>query len=73
VQGPSGPGSRTHQPERRRHRAGPPTGRQRGHDGSRYRVEENYRDGKIAEIYEGTNEIQKLGSARNIFGKDVTS
>ncbi len=41
-------------------------------DGSRYRVEENYRDGKIAEIYEDTNEIQKLGSARNIFGKDVT-
>lgn len=41
-------------------------------DGSRYRVEEIYRDCKIAEIYEGTNEIQKLVIARNIFGKDMT-
>ncbi len=29
------------------------------HDGSHYRVEEVYRDCKIAEIYEGANEIQK--------------
>jgi alkylation response protein AidB-like acyl-CoA dehydrogenase len=41
-------------------------------DGSRYRVEEIYRDCKIAEIYEGTNEIQKLVIARAIFGKDAT-
>lgn len=41
-------------------------------DGSRYRVEEIYRDCKIAEIYEGTNEIQKLVIARSIFGKDMT-
>ena len=38
-------------------------------DGSRYRVEEIYRDCKIAEIYEGANEIQKMIIARTIFGK----
>ncbi|SAL64410.1 acyl-CoA dehydrogenase family protein [Caballeronia humi] len=42
------------------------------HDASHYRVEEIYRDAKIAEIYEGTNEIQKLVIARAIFGKDIT-
>jgi alkylation response protein AidB-like acyl-CoA dehydrogenase len=41
-------------------------------DGSTYKVEEVYRDAKIAEIYEGTNEIQKLVIARAILGKDVT-
>ena len=41
-------------------------------DGSHYRVEEIYRDCKIAEIYEGTNEIQKLVIARAIFGKEIT-
>ncbi|HHK4245094.1 TPA: acyl-CoA dehydrogenase family protein [Pseudomonas aeruginosa] len=41
-------------------------------DGSRYHVEEVYRDSKIAEIYEGTNEVQKWVIARNIFGKDFT-
>lgn len=41
-------------------------------DGSHYRVEEIYRDCKIAEIYEGANEIQKLVIARGIFGKEVT-
>ncbi|POP54521.1 acyl-CoA dehydrogenase [Zhongshania marina] len=41
-------------------------------DGSHYRVEEIYRDCKIAEIYEGANEIQKWVIARNIFGKDYT-
>ena len=41
-------------------------------DGSQYHVEEIYRDCKIAEIYEGTNEIQKLVIARSIFGKEVT-
>jgi alkylation response protein AidB-like acyl-CoA dehydrogenase len=41
-------------------------------DGSRHHVEEVYRDCKIAEIYEGTNEIQKLVIARSIFGKDIT-
>lgn len=39
------------------------------HDQSRYKVEEIYRDCKIAEIYEGTNEIQKMIIARAIFGK----
>lgn len=41
-------------------------------DRSHYRVEEIYRDCKISEIYEGTNEIQKLVIARAIFGKDIT-
>lgn len=41
-------------------------------DNSHYRVEEIYRDSKIAEIYEGTNEIQKLVIARAIFGKEIT-
>lgn len=40
------------------------------HDGSHYHVEEVYRDCKIAEIYEGANEIQKWVIARNIFGKE---
>lgn len=42
------------------------------HDGSHYHVEEVYRDCKIAEIYEGTNEIQKWVIARSIFGKEIT-
>jgi butyryl-CoA dehydrogenase len=42
------------------------------HDQSTYKVEEIYRDCKIAEIYEGTNEIQKWIVARMIFGKDLT-
>jgi alkylation response protein AidB-like acyl-CoA dehydrogenase len=41
-------------------------------DGSTYKVEEIYRDSKIAEIYEGTNEIQKLVIARATFGKHIT-
>jgi len=40
------------------------------HDQSTYKVEEIYRDCKIAEIYEGTNEIQKMIIARAIFGKE---
>ena len=40
------------------------------HDQSTYKVEEIYRDCKIAEIYEGTNEIQKLIIGRAIFGKE---
>jgi alkylation response protein AidB-like acyl-CoA dehydrogenase len=44
-----------------------------GHDQSSYKVEEIYRDCKIAEIYEGTNEIQRLIIAREIFGKALTS
>lgn len=46
--------------------------RELSHDRSHYRVEEVYRDAKIAEIYEGTNEIQKWVIARSIFGKDIT-
>lgn len=46
--------------------------RELSHDASRYHVEEVYRDCKIAEIYEGTNEIQKWVIARSIFGKDIT-
>lgn len=42
------------------------------YDQSTYKVEEIYRDCKIAEIYEGTNEIQKLIIARAIFGKEIT-
>ena len=41
-------------------------------DKSNYHVEEIYRDCKISEIYEGTNEIQKLVIARGIFGKEIT-
>lgn len=39
-------------------------------DGSHYKVEEIYRDVKIAEIYEGANEIQKFLVAREIFGRN---
>jgi alkylation response protein AidB-like acyl-CoA dehydrogenase len=43
--------------------------RKLAHDSSTYKVEEIYRDSKIAEIYEGTNEIQKTIIARTIFGR----
>lgn len=46
--------------------------RQLGHDHSTYKVEEVYRDAKIGEIYEGTNEIQRWIIARTIFGKEMT-
>jgi len=46
--------------------------RELSHDGSHCHVGEIYRDVKIAEIYEGANEIQKWIIARHIFGKDVT-
>lgn len=46
--------------------------RELAHDRSHYHVEEVYRDCKIAEIYEGTNEVQKWVIARSIFGKDIT-
>jgi alkylation response protein AidB-like acyl-CoA dehydrogenase len=45
--------------------------RQLGHDGSTFKVEEIFRDYKIAEIYEGTNEIQKMIIARTIFGREA--
>ena len=45
---------------------------QLGHDNSHYKVEAILRDYKIAEIYEGTNEIQKMILARHIFGRDMT-
>ncbi|MFC1442424.1 acyl-CoA dehydrogenase family protein [Streptacidiphilus sp. N1-10] len=35
-------------------------------------IEALYRDTKIGEIYEGTNEIQKWVIAREIFGRDIT-
>lgn len=38
------------------------------HDGSTYKVEEIYRDSKVGEIYEGSNEIHKMVIAREIFG-----
>ena len=44
---------------------------QLAHDQSIYKVEEIYRDCKISEIYEGTNEIQKMIIARTIFGKEL--
>jgi len=40
-----------------------------GADGSTCRVEQIYRDCKVAEIYEGANEIQKRVIARRIFGR----
>ncbi|MBT4089346.1 MAG: acyl-CoA dehydrogenase [Deltaproteobacteria bacterium] len=42
-----------------------------GHDKSHYKVEQIFRDYKIAEIYEGTNEIQKMILARMIFGRKL--
>lgn len=39
-------------------------------DGSRYKLEEIYRDVKITEIYEGANEVQKYLVAREIFGRN---
>ncbi len=40
-------------------------------DESSYKVERIYRDCKAAEIYEGSNEIQKWAIARQIFGKEL--
>ena len=40
-------------------------------DGTQGPVEAIYRDSKIGEIYEGTNEILKWVIARNIFGKEI--
>ncbi|MFD4510870.1 acyl-CoA dehydrogenase family protein [Streptomyces sp. NPDC058457] len=45
--------------------------RQLGSDGSSSPVEAIYRDSKIGEIYEGTNEIQKWVIARQIFGRGI--
>ncbi len=39
------------------------------HDKSTYKVEEIYRDSKVGEIYEGSNEIHKMVVAREIFKK----
>ncbi len=41
------------------------------HDKSHYKVEQIFRDFKIAEIYEGTNEIQKMILSRTIFGREL--
>ena len=41
------------------------------HDGSTYKVEEIYRDSKVGEIYEGSNEIHKMVIAREIFGRQI--
>lgn len=46
--------------------------RELGADQTPWVIEAIYRDSKIGEIYEGTNEIQKLIIARDIFGKDIT-
>jgi len=40
------------------------------HDKSTYKVEEIYRDSKVGEIYEGTNEIHRMIIARKIFASD---
>lgn len=45
--------------------------RELAHDKSHYKVEQIFRDFKIAEIYEGTNEIQKMILSRTIFGRDI--
>lgn len=42
-----------------------------GADGAGCRVEQIYRDCKVAEIYEGANEIQKRAIARLAFGRDT--
>jgi alkylation response protein AidB-like acyl-CoA dehydrogenase len=41
-------------------------------DGSTFTPERLYRDAKVSEIYEGTNEIQRWIVAREIFGRDIT-
>ncbi|GAA4842116.1 acyl-CoA dehydrogenase [Saccharopolyspora rosea] len=46
--------------------------RELGADGTPGPVEAIYRDSKIGEIYEGTNEILKWIIARDIFGKEIT-
>ncbi|WP_034274479.1 acyl-CoA dehydrogenase family protein [Haloechinothrix halophila] len=46
--------------------------REVGADGTPGPVEAIYRDSKIGEIYEGTNEIQKWVIARQVFGRDIT-
>lgn len=46
--------------------------RELGSDGQVFPLEQIYRDAKIGEIYEGTNEIQKWIIARTIFGHDIT-
>lgn len=46
--------------------------RELGADQTPWAIEAIYRDSKIGEIYEGTNEIQKWVIARAIFGKDIT-
>jgi alkylation response protein AidB-like acyl-CoA dehydrogenase len=43
------------------------------HNKSHYKVEQIFRDFKIAEIYEGTNEIQKMILSRTIFGRDIVA
>jgi alkylation response protein AidB-like acyl-CoA dehydrogenase len=40
-------------------------------DGTSFGVEAIYRDAKVAEIYEGANEIQRIITARQIFGRDL--
>jgi len=45
--------------------------RELGADGTTGPVEALYRDSKIGEIYEGTNEIQKWVIARQILGRDI--
>ena len=47
--------------------------RELAHDKSHYKVEQIIRDFKIAEIYEGTNEIQKMILSRTIFGRDIVA
>lgn len=46
--------------------------RELGATGEPGEVEFLYRDSKVGEIYEGTNEIQKLIIAREIFGRELT-
>jgi alkylation response protein AidB-like acyl-CoA dehydrogenase len=46
--------------------------RELGADGAPGPVEALYRDSKIGEIYEGTNEIQKWVISRQIFGREIT-
>ncbi|MBO6638202.1 MAG: acyl-CoA dehydrogenase family protein [Roseitalea sp.] len=42
------------------------------HDDHHNPAETHYRDAKIAEIYEGANEIQRMVIARTLFGKELT-
>ncbi|MFJ9024285.1 acyl-CoA dehydrogenase family protein [Streptomyces sp. NPDC102259] len=71
-QAPRHPSVGRHGPRRRPAFGGLGFARELGADDRPCPIEALYRDSKIGEIYEGTNEIQKWVIARQIFGRDIT-